>query len=141
MLNLNSDALDNVRVGDCMRTGFVTCDQHASIRQVAATMSAHRVHAVIVCGAEDGTSTILTDLDLIAALAVSDELTATEVPASDAVTIPCHRSLRMAAQLMAGHGAAHLIVLDDASGHPVGVLSTIDVLDAYALVGVDRSEA
>jgi CBS domain-containing protein len=30
------------------------------------------------------------------------------------------------------HGPAHLIVINEASGHPVGVLSTTDILQAYA---------
>lgn len=41
-------------------------------------------------------------------------------------------SLRRAAQMMAEHGVTHLVVLDAASGYPVGVLSTLDVAAAYA---------
>lgn len=37
-----------------------------------------------------------------------------------------------AAQLMVEHGVAHLIVLDAASGHPIGVISTLDVAAVYA---------
>ena len=29
-------------------------------------------------------------------------------------------------------GATHLVVIDEASGHPVGVLATTDILQAYA---------
>ena len=41
---------------------------------------------------------------------------------------------------MVEHGAAHLIVLDEASGHPVGVLSTTDVLQAYAAAATAAPE-
>jgi hypothetical protein len=36
---------------------------------------------------------------------------------------------------MVERGAAHRIVLDEASGHPVEALSTTDILEAYAADG------
>ena len=53
------------------------------------------------------------------------------VPAT-AATVSRIETLREAAQRMAERGAAHVIVIDEASGHPVGVLSTTDILQAYA---------
>ena len=141
MLDLNSDAMDRVRVSDCMRGGVPTCDACASLHQVAATMSAHRAHAVIVRGAQpQRPSSVLTDVDVIAAIALSDDITAGEVRVEDALTIARARSLRDAAQLMAGHRASHLIVLDDASGHPVGGISAIDIIDAYVALGAEQPE-
>jgi len=52
--------------------------------------------------------------------------------AATAHTVSRIQTLREAAQLMVERGASHLIVLDDASGQPVGVLSTTDILQAYA---------
>ena len=141
MPDLNSDAMDRFRVSDCMRAGVPTCDARASLHQVAATMSAHRAHAVIVRGPQPKRpSSLLTDVDVIAAIALSDEITAGEVPLEDALTIACTRSIRDAAQLMAEHRASDLIVLDDASGHPVGVISATDIIDAYVAVGADQPE-
>ena len=40
------------------------------------------------------------------------------------------QTLREAAKLMAAHGATHLVVIDEASGHPVGVLAMTDILQA-----------
>jgi CBS domain-containing protein len=37
-----------------------------------------------------------------------------------------------AAQLMSEHGVSHLVVVDPASGYPLGVLSTLDVAAMYA---------
>jgi CBS domain-containing protein len=36
-------------------------------------------------------------------------------------------SLRRAAQLITEHATAHLVVVDPATGRPVGVISTLDV--------------
>lgn len=40
--------------------------------------------------------------------------------------------LERAAQLMAEHGVSHLVVVDAADGHPIGVLSTLDLAVVYA---------
>ena len=41
-------------------------------------------------------------------------------------------TLERAAQLMAENAVAHLVVVDPDTGHPVGVLSTLDVAAALA---------
>jgi CBS domain-containing protein len=41
-------------------------------------------------------------------------------------------TLRRAAQLMAEHGSAHLVVTDPISLEPVGVLSTLDLAEVVA---------
>jgi CBS domain-containing protein len=33
---------------------------------------------------------------------------------------------------MVEHGASHLVVVDPTTGHPAGILSTLDVAAAYA---------
>jgi CBS domain-containing protein len=33
---------------------------------------------------------------------------------------------------MSEHGVSHLVVLDNAGGRPIGVLSTLDIAAAYA---------
>jgi hypothetical protein len=38
--------LDSAHVGDCMRAGIFTCDPHAPLRELAATTSSLRIHAV-----------------------------------------------------------------------------------------------
>ena len=40
--------------------------------------------------------------------------------------------LRTAAQLMSEHGVSHLIVVDNAGGYPLGVISTLDIATIYA---------
>ena len=126
------DPLDSVRVGDCMRAGIFACDPGTPVRELAAAMSSLRVHALAVRAQAPNAPAFVSDLDVMAGIALSDQLRAQDLTATAAVTASRLQSLREAAQIMVEHGAAHLIVLDEASGHPVGVLSTTDILQAYA---------
>jgi CBS domain-containing protein len=130
-----SSSLDRVRIGDCIRHGIFECDPGASLSEVAEIMANHRIHALIVAGPGDKPSRIVSDVDLIAAIAVDDGLTAGDVATSEALSASSNSSLREAAQLMSEHGVSHLIARDPASGQPVGVLSTTDILGAYGLAG------
>jgi CBS domain-containing protein len=75
---------------------------------------------------------IVSDLDVVGALVIADDLAVHQVAVTEAVTAPRDAPLREAAQVMAEHGVSHLIVLDEADGRPVGVLSTTDILAAYS---------
>ncbi|HEY6522841.1 MAG TPA: CBS domain-containing protein [Solirubrobacteraceae bacterium] len=57
-------------------------------------------------------------------IVLSDELQAGDLVPATAATVSRIQTLREAAQRMVERGVAHLIVIDEASGHPVGVLST-----------------
>jgi CBS domain-containing protein len=133
LMSTTPNVLDSARVGDCMRAGIFTCDPETTGRELAAMMSSLRIHALAVRGAPSQAPLFISDLDLVAGIGgVADRFTARELVSAKAVTVSRTRSLREAARLMVQHGAAHLIVIDDASGHPVGVLSTTDILQAYA---------
>jgi len=124
--------LDSARVGDCMRAGIFTCDPHTPLRELAATMSSLRIHALALRAPHGQRLPLISDLEVVAGIALSDELQAGDLVAATAHTVSRIQTLRQAAQLMVERGASHLIVLDEASGHPVGVLSTTDILQAYA---------
>ena len=130
--NVPSNMLDSARVGDCMRAGIFSCDPDTPVRELAAAMSSLRVHGLAVRAVAPNAPSFVSDLDVMAGIALSDQLRAQDLIATAAVTVSRLQSLREAAQVMVEHGAAHLIVLDEASGHPVGVLSTTDILQAYA---------
>jgi CBS domain-containing protein len=132
MIDARPDILDSARVGDCMRAGIFTCDPHTPLREVAATMSSLRIHAIALRAPHGHRPPFITDIEVMAGIALSGELQAGDLVATPATTVSRIQPLREAAQLMVEHGASHLIVLDEASGHPVGVLSTTDILQAYA---------
>lgn len=131
-MSTTPSVLDSVRVGDCMRAGIFTCDRHTPAREVAAMMSSLRIHAVALRADAPQTPGLISDLDVVAGIADGGDPQAHEVGSGSAVTVSRTRTLRDAAKLMGAHGAAHLVVVNEASGHPVGVLSTTDILQAYA---------
>jgi CBS domain-containing protein len=68
-----------------------------------------------------------------------DELAARDVAATEAPSIPSSCSLRQAAQMLSEHGVSHLVVIDESNGHAAGVLSTTDILSAYAAAETTRA--
>ena len=125
--------LPRVRVSDCMHAGILSCASDTPLAEVATMMTEHRIHAVAVVDHDGGRPVgIVSDLDVVAAAASGTESSALQAAATEPVTVSARESLHRAAQLMAEHGVAHLVVLDAAGGYPVGVLSTLDVAAAYA---------
>lgn len=124
------------RVGDWMHAGVVSCPTDASLTEVARIMSDHRVHAVAVADIEHGrpwgTWHMITDAALMKALANGEPRTAIEVAGPDAYTISAGESVNQAAVLMAEHGVSHLVVMHEAAGYPIGIISTLDVAAAHA---------
>jgi CBS domain-containing protein len=123
--------LDAITVGEAMHRGIVTCAPTAGLREVAGLLAEHGVHCAVVAGDPDHTLWgTVSDLDLMRGLNSPVPLVAGNLAALDVVTVTPRDELRRAARLMAEHGAAHLIVVED--GTPVGVLSTLDVARAAA---------
>lgn len=128
-----SRALDHIRVRDCMHQGILSCSEDAPLGEVAGVMAEHRVHAVAVLrGGSRRPVGVVSDLDVVRAVAAGAERSAVGVAADGPLAVSADDPVHRAAQLMAEHGVAHLIVLDAASGHPIGVISTLDVVAVYA---------
>ena len=120
-------------VRDAMHHGIATCPPTASLREVAELLSEHRVHCAVVAESADGADDvwgIVSDLELMRGLGSPVPLTAGNLAVLEGITVRPADDLGHAAQLMAEHDVAHLIVVDD--GVPVGILSTLDVARAVA---------
>jgi CBS domain-containing protein len=116
-----------------MHSGILTCSGDAPLGEVAGIMAKHRVHAVAVTNGEPRrVVAVASDLDVIGAVASAGEPTAIQIAATEPLTISANAPVDHAAQLMSEHGVAHLVVVDAASGTPVGVLSTLDLAALYA---------
>lgn len=126
--------LARVHVRDVMHTGILTTDPSTPLRVVARLMVEQRVHAIAV--ADPGYARrpwgIITDLDVAAAAAEETDETAGEAAKHEIATISAAESLGWAAEQMVEYGVTHLVVIDPATGHPCGILSTLDVAAAYA---------
>lgn len=127
-------ALDQVRVGDAMHPGTVTCPAETPLRTVARMMASYRIHCVVVLVDIDEAAFdarlwgVVSDLDLVGAAGGKlDERTAGGTAATPLVTVGPDETLRRGAQLMTEYRTSHLVVVDPGSGRPVGVLSTLDV--------------
>ena len=99
-------------------------------------MSAHRIHCVVVGGlsfaGDAARRGVVSDLDLARAAAAGQELTAGEIAATEPVTVSPSDSLADVARVMGEHDVAHLVVVDDKDGEPMGVISTLDLARAFA---------
>jgi CBS domain-containing protein len=125
--------LEHIRVHDAMHPGILSCLAGTPLRGVAEIMATHRVHAVAINRGE-GTRPIgvVSDLDVVTAISDGRELSAAQVAATEPLIVSADERLNRAAQLMAEHGVSHLVVADAADGHPIGVLSTLDLAAVYA---------
>lgn len=125
--------LRHIRVGDCMHHGIHSCSGDAPLGEVAGLMAKHRVHAIAVTNGDgQRIAAIVSDLDVVAAAASGREPTALEVAATEPLSVSAGEPVQHAAQLMVEHGLSHLVVVDPASGYPIGILSSLDVAVLYA---------
>jgi CBS domain-containing protein len=128
---------EQATVLDAMRLGVVTCQPETPLREVARILATYRIHSVVVSEIEgDRPWGLVTDLDLAAAAGRDlDALTARELARGELVTVGADETLARAAQLMAEHEVAHVVVVQPHSGQPVGVLSTLDLAGVLAWGG------
>jgi CBS domain-containing protein len=127
--------IDHVRVGDCMHAGIFSCQPDTPMAEVARMMAHHRVHAIAVADLDHGRPFglwgIVTDMDVMTALANGHSRPAGELAATEGIKISAGEPLDHAARQMGEHGVAHLVVVDPASSCPVGIISTLDIAAAY----------
>jgi CBS domain-containing protein len=125
-------AFDHVRARDAMHQGILTCTPDAPLDEVAAIMATHNVHAVAITNSDSRRpGGIVSDLDVVAAISSGEEPTAAQAAATEPLAVSSDERLDRAAQLMTEHGVSHLVVVDAASGQPIGVLSTLDLAAVY----------
>lgn len=130
---IHAAELTHVRVRDCMHHGILSCAGDAPLGEAAAIMAMHRVHAVVVrTPASQRPVGVVSDLDVATAAANGKQPTALEAVSTEPLTVSADASLQRAAQLMSEHGVSHLVVVDGASGYPLGVLSALDIAGVYA---------
>jgi CBS domain-containing protein len=126
-------ALGQLCVRDYMHPGVLTCSPDDALQAVAGIMANHRVHAVVITSPDGGRPLgVVSDLDVIAAVAGRSQCTARQAGATEPLSVSADAPLEVAAQLMNEHAVSHLVVIDADAGYPVAVLSSLDVAAAYA---------
>lgn len=130
-------AFESAKVLDAMRLGVVSCPPDTTVREVARIMATYRIHSVVVTEMPEGAPLgVISDID-IAAGAQTLEAPAGKVARTEVITVSPEDSLARAAQLMAEHDVTHLVAVQPHSGHPVGVLSALDVAGVIAWGGTE----
>lgn len=126
--------LGHIRVHDVMHQGIIDVDPNTPLPEVAELMAVRRIHALAVVSPGDTVTRgkIVSALDVVTGLGSGWESAARDIAATELLTISSRDRLDRAVQLMAEHQVSHLIVTDGASGQPIGVLSTLDILGAVA---------
>jgi CBS domain-containing protein len=130
--------LAHASVEDAMHLGVLTCPPETPLRVVARMMATHRIHSVVVLGdpkafQDEHPWRVVSDLDLVRAGASDLKgRTAADAAHSPIVTVAPDDSLAHAIELMDVHATAHLLVVEPESGHPIGVLSTLDLARTFA---------
>ena len=128
--------LVHAHVSDAMSPRLLSCDPSTPLVTVAQRMAGEGVHAIVVLGSPSASgrspSGLVTDAVLLRHAAQADRLTAGEVASRDVLEVFPDEPLEPVARRMANHSVTHVVVLDEPSGHPVGVLSASDVVRVLA---------
>jgi CBS domain-containing protein len=134
-MTIKDPHLSHVRVSDVMHTGILATDPTTPLRVVAQLMAEHRVHAVAVADPDHVRRPLgfVTVVEIAAAAADDLDETAGQAAAAEIVTVSSADSVDSAARLMVEHSVDHLIVVDDSTGHPSGIISGLDIAAAYAV--------
>ncbi len=118
-----------VHVRGLMRRTLVTGDPRDSISRAAAQMRTHRVGALVILDERGSIIGIITERDLMRALADDrdpNETHISEYMTQEPITVEADVHADHAANLMTSHGVRHLPVTE--GGRLVGFLSVRDLL-------------
>jgi CBS domain-containing protein len=122
-----------------MHKGLITCPPETSLGRVAAMLTKHHVHALVVAGESDQPLGIISDFDLLAGewLSVDEEslnamrkLTARDLMTPPIESVELNTSVHEVAIRMADRGIHRMLVTDDSK--PVGVISISDLVAGIA---------
>ncbi len=126
---MRSGTVASTRVSDVMRHGVLSCQAETPLRVIARMMAEHRIHCVVVTnldGVSESAWGVVSDLDLLRPAPEDvDGSTASDVAATELLTVQPDESLERASQMMAEHEVTHVVVVS--GERPIGVLSSLDI--------------
>jgi CBS domain-containing protein len=119
-------AFEQARVADAMHPGVIFCPPDATLRTAAAIMATNHVHAVLVTAGGEAPVGVVSERRLVEAAGADADKVSVASLAEDPQTIFADEPLPKATAAMTRHGVNHLVVID-AGGHPLGILSALDI--------------
>jgi CBS domain-containing protein len=129
---------EHATVADAMHPGILSCGAEATLTEVARIMSTHHVHCIVVRGtAEEADESpvwgIVSDFDVLrAGIGPDAPQTAAALARRPVIRVQTTAALRDAAELMMTEGTGHVVAVNPQTGHPVGILSTLDIAGVLA---------
>jgi crotonyl-CoA carboxylase/reductase len=131
------DALleDSTLVRDVMNYGVISCHRQTSVGDIARSMLANRIHAVVVVSEDRRAEGLVSQTDIVLAQQGRTAESAAALTAGDVMTpelLSCtpDRKLSDAVTLMTRNRVHRLVVVEEHGGKriPVGILSMTDVV-------------
>lgn len=126
-----SPSFEHALVSDAIRLGVIACPPDASLRTLARTMAMNHVHSIVVTAGGEAPIGIVSERQLLQAAGRDAEDVTADSLVEDPVTVFDNDPLPQAARLMVDRGVSHVLVVD-AGGRPLGVLSALDVAGVLA---------
>jgi predicted transcriptional regulator len=126
----------HLTVGDAMRRGLVVRRAGADLLTIARTMAEESIHCVFIPdilrrsrSGERRSWGVVSDLGLMRGLRDGARI-ASDIAATELVTVDPTDTLETALRLMTDSGSAHLVVVSPEKGRPIGMVSTLDIARA-----------
>jgi CBS domain-containing protein len=125
-------------VRDVMQVGLVASPPDADLETIARTMAEESIHCVFIADVPRRNQTggrrtwgVVSDLDLMHALREgAGTRIASDIAATELVTVDPTDTLETVVRLMTDCGTAHLVVVSAQQGRPVGMISSLDIARA-----------
>lgn len=124
-------SFEHAHVSDAMRAGVIGCPPDASLRTVARMMVTNHVHSVVVTAGGEAPVGVVSERQLLEAAGPATRERTADSLATDPVTVFADDPLSHATEIMLEAGVTHVLVVD-AAGRPLGMLSALDVAGILA---------
>jgi predicted transcriptional regulator len=124
--------MERMKVSELMTRSVVTLSPDETLAQAAATLASLNVSGAPVCDAEQRLVGVFSKSDLVSRLIdgrVDPAASVGEHMTTAAITLGPDDDIRKATDVMAER-SIHRLVVVDAEGHVVGILSPLDILKA-----------
>jgi CBS domain-containing protein len=133
-------------IKEIMSTNLETIDVTENAQEAAKKMNDKRISSVLVVDGENRNEEpigIVTERDLVirvcAAGASSKDVGIREIMSSPIATVEPHATIETAADLMLSNKVRHLLVIDEQTRRPVGIIAPSD-LNKYLRANIDMDE-
>ena len=127
--------MNPMTVGDWMHRGVITCQPETPVAEVAATMDAKDISALVVIGASGDALGVISRTDLVNARFIQPYmkhwrgLNAEHLMTKPVISVAADTTIDEAVQMLNEKHIHRLVVVEKQSGHlrPVGILSMTDL--------------